>query len=403
MARQLHRLAPRAALTTQVAGRYADGGGLYLVVAQTGSRKWVFRFRWKGRLSDMGLGSASVIPLTRARERAAEARLSLAEGINPLTAKRAARSVPQFGVFADDLVDTVKSQWRNEKHQAQVKSTLERHAADLRPLRLDEIDTANIVDVLRAIWTSKPETAARVRGRIEWVLDAAKAKGFRSGENPARWKGHLDQLLPKRAQLTRGHHAALPFSDVPAFIRELQAQQGMSAIALEFTILTAARSGEVRGATWAEIDLVKAVWTVPAARMKAGREHRVPLPPRAVEILSRLVLLAGDDSGAFLFPGPKGPRTPLSDAAFSALLKRMKKDGMLTPHGFRSSFRDWAGETTTFPRDVAEMCLAHAVGDMTERAYRRGDALARRRDLIDAWALYCQASPQQGRGTGPDQ
>jgi integrase len=398
LARQLHRLAPRAAITTATAGRYADGGGLYLVVAPSGSRKWVFRFRWKGRLSDMGLGSASVVPLSRARERAAEARLKIAEGNNPLAAKRAARSIPTFGVFADDLVESVKSQWRNEKHQKQFQSTLERHAADLRPLRLDEIETAHVLDALKPIWTSNPETASRVRGRIERVLDAAKAKGYRSGENPARWKGHLDQLLPKRAQLTRGHHAALPFPGVPAFIQDLRSRPGMSALALEFTILTAARSGEVRGATWREIDLEKGVWTVPADRMKAGREHRVPLSRRAVEILDQVALLAGDDPEAYLFPGPKGGRTSLSDAAFSALLKRMGKDGVLTPHGFRSSFRDWAGETTTFPREVAEMCLAHAVGDMTERAYRRGDALSKRRELIDAWSLYCEGGASKPVG-----
>lgn len=338
MARQLHRLSPRAAITTSIAGRYADGGGLYLVVSPTGSRKWVFRFRWKGKLSDMGLGSASVVPLGRARERAAEARLKIAESINPLAEKRAARAIPTFGDFADDLVESVKSQWSNAKHAQQVKNTLERFAVDLRSLPVDQIDTAKVVDALKPIWTSKAETAGRVRGRIEWVLDAAKAKGYRSGENPARWKGHLDQLLPKRNRLARGHHAALPFADVPAFIENLRGRPATSALALEFTILTAARSGEVRGATWREIDLTKALWTVPAERMKAGREHRVPLSKRAVEILTDLAVLAGDDLDAVLFPGPKGSRSSLSDAAFSALLKRMEKDGAITPHGFRSSF-----------------------------------------------------------------
>ncbi|MBX9801987.1 MAG: tyrosine-type recombinase/integrase [Caulobacteraceae bacterium] len=389
MARQLHRLPPRAAITTSVAGRYADGGGLYLVVSRTGSRKWVFRFRWKGKLSDMGLGSASIVPLSRARERAAEARLRISEGANPLAEKRAARAIPTFGEFADELVTSVKSQWRNAKHGQQVQNTLEQYAASLRPLPVDQIDTSKVVSALKPIWTSKSETATRVRSRIEWVLDAAKAKGYRSGENPARWKGHLDQLLPKRARLARGHHAALPFADVPAFIKELRARPATSALALEFTILTAARSGEVRGATWREIDLPGAVWTVPAARMKAGREHRVPLSKRAVEILRDMARLTEDDPDAFVFAGPKGSRSSLSDAAFSALLKRMGRSEGITPHGFRSSFRDWAGETTTFPRDVAEMCLAHTVGDMTERAYRRGDGLARRREMIDAWSEFC--------------
>ena len=392
MARQLHRLPPRAAITTSVAGRYADGGGLYLVVSPTGSRKWVFRFRWKGKLSDMGLGSASVVPLSRARERAAEARLRIAEGANPLAEKRAARAIPTFGDFADELVKSVKSQWRNAKHGQQVQNTLERYAASLRPFPVDQIDTSKVVIALKPIWTSKSETATRVRSRIEWVLDAAKAKGYRSGENPARWKGHLDQLLPKRARLARGHHAALPFADVSAFIKELRARPATSALALEFTILTAARSGEVRGATWREIDLPGALWTVPASRMKAGREHRVPLSKRAVEILNDMAMLAPDDPDAFVFPGPKGSRSSLSDAAFSALLKRMDRSEGITPHGFRSSFRDWAGETTTFPRDVAEMCLAHTVGDMTERAYRRGDGLAKRREMIDAWGEFCGAT-----------
>lgn len=395
MARQLHRLSPRAAITTSVAGRYADGGGLYLVVSHTGSRKWVFRFRWKGKLSDMGLGSASVVPLSRARERAAEARLKIAEGVNPLAEKRAARAIPTFGGFADDLVSSVQSQWRNAKHRQQVQSTLERDAASLRPLPLDQIDTAKVLETLRPIWSVKSETATRVRARIEWVLDAAKAKGYRSGENPARWKGHLDQLLPKPSRLTRGHHAALPFAEVPGFITELHLRPATSALALEFTILTASRSGEVRGAVWREIDLANAVWTVPATRMKAGREHRVPLSSPALAILADMAKLADNDPDAFVFPGPKGPRTSLSDAAFSALLKRMGRSEGITPHGFRSSFRDWVGETTTFPRDIAEMCLAHVVGDMTERAYRRSDALARRRELMKAWSEFCAAGEKK--------
>ncbi len=392
MMRQLHRLAPRAAITTTLPGRYGDGGGLYLVVSATGSRKWVFRYRWKTRLTDMGLGSASVVPLSKARERAAEARLKLADGVNPLQEKRASRAVPLFGAFADDLVTSVSHQWKNEKHRAQVKSSLETYAATLRAMPVDQIDTQSVLSALKPIWTSKAETASRVRGRIEWVLDAAKAAGFRSGENPARWKGHLDQLLPKRPRLSRGHHAALPFTDVPTFLVELRRRSAMAAMALEFTILTAARSGETRRATWREIDIANAVWTIPAEKMKAGKEHRVPLSPGAVAILKTVADLSNGDVDDFVFPGTKGGKHALSDAAFSALLKRMGCDGELTPHGFRSSFRDWAGETTTFPRDVAEMCLAHAVGDATERAYRRGDALNRRREIMEAWGTFCAAS-----------
>lgn len=389
MARQLHKLSPRVTQTATKAGRYGDGGGLYLVVSPSGSRKWVFRYRWRGRLSDMGLGSASVVTLARARERAAEARLKISEGISPLEEKRAHRSIPLFGAFADELVETVAGQWRNEKHRAQVQSTLERYAADLRSLPLDRIDTQSVLDALKPIWTTKSETASRVRGRIEWVLDAAKAKGFRSGENPARWKGHLDQLLPRRQRLTRGHHVALPFADVPNFVRDLRSRPAMAALALEFTIITAARSGEARGATWAEIDPEQAVWTVPAIRMKAGREHRVPLTSPAIALLKQVAPLSSGDPSEFVFPGPKGSNSQLSDAAFSALLKRMGRTDGITPHGFRSSFRDWAGETTSYPREIAEMCLAHTVGDATERAYRRGDGLARRRELMVAWAEFC--------------
>jgi integrase len=298
--------------------------------------------------------------------------------------------VPTFGELADAVVKSLGTGWKNEKHKAQWSATLTTDAAKLRPLRVDKIETADVLETLKPIWTEKPETASRLRGRIERVLEAAKAQGFRKGENPARWKGHLDHVLPKRLKLTRGHHAALPFADVPAFVGELRQRTGAAALALEFAILTAARSGEVRGATWSEIDLKAKVWTVAAKRMKAGREHRVPLSPRAVVILESLKALSDGKGGSLIFPGPKAD-AGLSDAAFSALLKRMgKKPGALTPHGFRSSFRDWAGEVSTFPRDVAEMALAHAVGDMTEQAYRRGDALEKRRLLMDAWARFCE-------------
>lgn len=395
MAREMNRLPPRAATTTTEPGRYADGGGLYLVVGAGQSRKWVFRFKWHGRLIDMGLGAASVVTLAKARERAAAARSLLADGVNPLEAKHADKATPTFGEMADRLVADLGPQWRNDKHKAQWKTTLENDAAKLRPVPVDKVETTDVMAVLKPIWSVKPETASRLRGRIERVLDAAKAKGHRKGENPARWRGHLDHLLPKRQKLTRGHHAALPFADVPAFVCDLRQREAASALALEFAIFTAARSGEVRGATWAEMDLVAKVWTVPASRMKAGREHRVPLSARPVEILKAVQPLANGKADALVFPSASGK--PLSDAAFNALIIRMDRAGEFTPHGFRSSFRDWAGEVSLFPRELAEAALAHVVGDATERAYRRGDALEKRRRLMDDWGRYCEARKTGGR------
>lgn len=393
MPRQMNRLPPRATTTYSTPGRYGDGGGLYLVVSPAGSRKWVFRYRWRGRLVDMGLGSAASVTLAKAREKASAARQLIAGGVNPLEAKRADRAIPTFGAMADQLIADLGPQWRNDKHKAQWKATLEKDAAKLRALPVDAIGTDDVLSVLKPIWAAKPETASRLRGRIERVLDAAKAKGFREGENPARWRGHLSHFLPKRQKLTRGHHKALPFEDVPDFIRRLRERDAMAALALEFAIYTAARSGEVRGARWSEMDLEAKLWTVPAARMKAGKVHRVPLSARAVEILKAVRPLANGEGEAFVFPSSGGK--PLSDAAFSALFLRMGfKDRPFTPHGFRSSFRDWAGEVSHFPREVAEAALAHTVGDETERAYRRGDALEKRRALMDAWANYiCGKAP----------
>lgn len=262
--------------------------------------------------------------------------------------------------------------------------TLDRYAAPLRPRPVDEIDTEAVLAVLQPLWQTRPETASRLRGRVEAVLDAARAKGHipRNEANPARWKGHLDKLLPKRGTLSRGHHAALPYSDVPAFIAKLREKEAMAARALEFTILTAARSGEVLGARWEEINLAAKVWTVPANRMKAAREHRVPLSDRAADIIEEL---AEGKTSDCVFPGQRSAR-PLSSMALEIVLRRMNIEA--TTHGFRSSFRDWAGEAT--PREIAEAALAHTIGDKAEQAYRRGDALDKRRKLMDAWASYCQ-------------
>lgn len=369
---------------------HADGDGLYLVLDKAGNRRWSFIYQWNGRRRELGLGSLSNVGLAAARELAAEQRRHISRGIDPKEARKTASDARNaakhtFGSFADALIGDIKSQFRNAKHIAQWEMTLKVYAASLRPMSLDAIETGDVLKVLKPIWQTKPETASRLRGRIERVLDAAKAQGFRSGENPARWRGHLDSLLPKRQKLTRGHHAAMPYQQVPAFCEALRAEKALSARALEWTILSACRSGETLGARWEEIDRQANVWTIPAERMKAGRPHRVPLTPRMVEILETLQETAGDNP--FIFPGSK-PKRPLSGMAMAMQLRRMGF-GEFTVHGFRSAFRDWAAEETRFPRETAEAALAHIVGDATERAYRRGDALERRRALMNMWEIHC--------------
>ena len=279
MARKINRLNARAVATIAKHGRHSDGGGLYLSISPNGGRRWVFLFRWHGKPTEIGFGSARDVTLARARELAGQARGKLAEGINPRDARRPLEGAT-FGECADRVIEAMRPSWRNEKHAAQWEMTLRDYAAPIRRLRSVKSPPMMCLSVLKPFWNEKPETASRLRGRIERVLDAAKAQGLRSGENPARWRGHLDQLLPKRQRLTRGHHAAMDYAELPAFMSELKARQATAARALEFAILTAARSGEVLGARWHEIDLDRAVWSIPAARMKAGREHRVPLSKR---------------------------------------------------------------------------------------------------------------------------
>jgi integrase len=388
MARKLNKLSPRFVASAFNPGEYSDGGNLYLVVDKSGAKRWVFQFRWGGKQPEMGLGGLSSVSLGEARQRATEARQLLAKGINPLehrgAARRSAQDGTTFGAFADGLVNDLALGFRNAKHLAQWRMTLTKYAAPLRLKSIDQIGTDDVLSVLTPIWQTKHETASRLRGRIERVLDAAKAKGLRSGENPARWRGHLDHLLSKRQKLVRGHHAAMSYADVPGFMAFLRERDAVAALALRFTILNASRSGEVLGAKWPEIDRRAKVWTIPAERMKAGREHRVPLTAAALEILDEAekVRAAGD----YIFPGQRWGR-PLSVIALEMMLRRMKVDNA-TVHGFRSSFRDWAGECTSFPREIAEGALAHVFGDETERAYRRGDALEKRRKLMEAWAGF---------------
>lgn len=389
-------------------GRHADGENLYLVVDKSGAKRWVFIYRWKtpgapgaGRLREMGLGSLSKVDLAGAREMARSARLLLGRRIDPIEARKADRPAPTFGELADEFVTSRTRQLRNEKSAARVKRALEIYATKLRDLPVDQIGTEEVLRALTAppaddplglpLWQRVPESAKQARGYVEHVLDIARVKGFRSGENPARWRGHLDKLLDKPTRLSRGHHAAMPFADVPAFVAVLRERDAVAALALEFLILTAARTGEVIGARWSEIDRKAKVWTIRAERMKAAREHRVPLSQRALKILEDMApLQPADENDGFLFPGLGNDR-PLSNMSLSMLLRRMKVSS--TAHGFRSAFRDWAGEATTFSREVAEAALAHRLGDSAEQAYRRGDALEKRRHLMDSWGRFCEPTP----------
>jgi integrase len=390
MARKINRLNARVVATITKHGRHADGGGLYLSISPNGGRRWVFLYRWHGKPTEIGFGSARDVTLARARELAGRARAKLAEGINPKDARGTSKGAT-FGECADRVIEAMRPSWRNRKHAAQWEMTLREYAAPLRRLPVDNITTDDVLSVLKPLWNDKPETGSRLRGRIERVLDAAKAQGLRNGENPARWRGHLDQLLPKRQRLTRGHHAAMPYAKLPTFISDLQGRQGTAALALEFAILTAARSGEVLGARWDEFDLDEAVWTVPAARMKAGREHRVPLSRRALKI-AKVMHEAGN--GEFVFQGQK-PGRPLAVVALETVLHRMKVENA-TVHGFRSTFRDWAAECTNFTNEVCEAALAHVIENRAEAAYRRGDLFDKRRKLMEAWAAYC-ATPKAGK------
>lgn len=382
------KLSARTVETVTDPGRYSDGNGLYLVVREGGSRQWFLFYRYGGKRSELGLGRAGKggASLAEARKLAEDQRALLRQGKNPKEERTAQKiaAAPTFGAFADEYIDTHGPKFRNAKHRAQWAMTLgDAYCKAIRSKPVDKIDTADVLAILKPIWTKVPETAARLRGRLENVLDAAKARGFREGPNPAAWRGHLKSLLPARQKLTRGHHAALPYNDVPAFIAALRSRKSLAAVALEFCILTATRSGEVLGARWEEIDLDKKVWTIPAVRMKAGHAHRVPLSPRTVELLAALPRLNGNPH---VFPGNAAGK-PLSGMAMTMQLRRMGR-GDITVHGFRSSFRDWASEQTSFPHETCEHALAHRISDKAEAAYRRGDQFEKRRLLMEAWAEY---------------
>jgi len=381
--RALNKLSASQVAKTSKPGRHSDGGGLYLFIDPHGRRRWIFMYVREGKRTELGLGGGRDLSLASARAEAAKLREILATGGDPKAERAEDERVPTFGECADTYVEAMKPSWRNAKHAAQWSMTLTKYAIPMRSKPVNAIGTQDVLDVLQELWKRTPETAERLRGRIENVLAAAQAKGHRVGENPARWRGHLDQLLPKRQRLSRGHHAALPYDAMPEFMADLRGRSAVAARALEFTILTAARSAEVLGARWDEIDKGKKLWTIPGERMKAGREHRVPLSPRAMEIVESMEKLGTE---GYLFPGSK-PKKPLSSMAMAMLLRRMK--ATITIHGFRSTFRDWASETTGFPHEVCEMALAHTIGNKAEAAYRRGDLFDKRRKLMEAWAGYC--------------
>lgn len=387
MARAINKLTDAACKAASSGGRLGDGGGLYLHVKPSGSKSWAFIWKQDGNRFEMGLGAYPSVKLAKARELATAHRQAIAEGRNPIAEKQKSE-IPSFLDCADTFLKSMEGQWRNEKHRAQWRMTVTEYTKPMHRKSVAEIGTDDVLKVLSPIWQEKPETASRLRGRLERILDFAKVRGWRTGENPALWRGHLKSILPARQKLTRGHHAAMPYSAVPALMRELASREAMAARGLEFLILTAARSGEVLGATWSEIDLESGVWTVPANRMKAGKEHRVPLTPRALQIVKSLHETRISD---WVFPGQRQNR-PLSGMSFDKLMERIGVD-QYTVHGFRSAFRDWVGDETDFAREVAEQALAHRVGDATERAYRRADALDKRRKLMEAWAAYCEVVP----------
>jgi integrase len=403
--RRIDRLTALLVAKQRKPGLYPDGNGVYLQVTLgadgTPRKSWVFRFRMRGRRErKMGLGAFPDVGLQQARDKASDARKLCKDGIDPVEARKAERAkallanarIVTFNQCAKAYIAAHRAGWRNAKHAMQWTSTLETYVSPIfGTLPVQAIDLSFVTKVLEPIWSTKPETASRVRGRIEAVLDWAKVRGYRTGDNPARWRGHLDHLLPARTKVRKvKHHAALPYREIGVFMLALRERHALAARALEFAILTAARTSEVINARWDEIDLRAKTWTVPAERMKAGREHRVPLSDAAIGILDHMQTIRQNDH---VFPGERS--AALSTMAFLMLLRRMDRDD-LTAHGFRSTFSTWAAECTNFPREVVEAALAHVVGDATEQAYQRGDVFEKRRKLMVAWATYCAKSPQSG-------
>jgi integrase len=408
MARQQQRLSALQVAKLTKPGLYGDGGGLTLQITTTGAKSWLLRYMVAGKPFGMGLGPTHTVSLAEARQKALDARKLLIDGINPLAAKKqnqiaaalADAKMMSFDQCAEAYILAHKAGWKNAKHGDQWTNTLNTYASPVfGHLPVAEIDTGLVVKCLAPIWESKTETASRVRGRIESVLGWATTSGYRTGENPARWKGHLENLLATISKSSRTkNHPSLPWQRIGAFMAALRAREGVSARAVEFAILTACRSGEVRGAQWAEFDTAGKLWTIPAERMKAKREHQVPLSDAALVLLESMPKDSDDD---VVFAGTKGQ--PLSDMSLTAVIRRMNGDDKpvwadangegITVHGFRSSFRMWAAETTNYPREVAEHALAHQLPDAVERAYQRGSQFAKRAALMAEWAVFCATVP----------
>ncbi len=400
MAKNIQRLTAMAVTRASKPGLYPDGAGLYLRVARNGSKSWAFRFTLNGRPREMGLGGLTKASLADARKKATEVRRTLSDGYDPVTlrqeeearravaAKLTAAHSMTFDKCAEAYISAHEISWRNEKHRQQWRNTLATYVSPvLGSTPIQNVDIDLLMKVIEPIWSTKTETARRIRGRIEVILDWARVRGYRTGENPARWRGNLDHLLPARSKVRAvKHYAALPYSEISAFMQDLRKMEGNSAAALEFLILTVARTGEVIYARRPEINLKDEVWIVPAARMKSGREHRVPLSQPAIAVLKRTT----ESEDGYLFSG-RSLGTPLSNMSLLMTLGRMNR-GDITAHGFRSTFRDWAAECANFPREVVEIALAHVIENKTEAAYRRGDLFDKRRQLMDAWAEYCGKS-----------
>ena len=382
----MHKLSTRKIMSLKLPGRHSDGKGLYLLIKKTGRKSWVYMWNKNHRRREMGLGGFPDVSLSKAREKAQLAREMVADDHDPIIEKKKV-VIKSFGEAADHLVETLQADWSNEKHRQQWIRTVSHYCKPIRSIPVAKVDTDDVIRVLKPIWTEKEETARRLRARIERILDYASAHNWRTGENPARWKGHLKDILPKRDKLKKRNFAAMPYEKIPNFLKDLKSENGVAAKALEFTIHTAVRTNETLEAKWSEVDLKKRIWTIPAKRMKGKVEHIVPLTGQVIALLGQAQKYRSSD---YVFPGARESR-PLSNMSMNMLMRRMGIENA-TVHGFRSSFRDWCGDQTQYSREIAEAALAHKIGNKVEQAYRRRSALEKRRELMRQWSSYCSAN-----------